>query len=451
MTGRRVLVVEDDPLVREGVCDFLAAKEFDTEAVDTMAEALEWYERNPADIVLLDYRLRDGNAIDLLTRLKARDPEVSVVILTAHGSVELAVQAIQAGADHFLTKPVELPSLLVLLERLLEARRIRQRQRAGQALQARRPLDPFVGESAAIRRLAEEAQRALASAIESPILITGETGSGKGVLAAWLHRNGPRANEPFVDLNCAGLSGELLNSELFGHEKGSFTGAMSTKQGLLEVAHHGTVFFDEIGDMEPPIQAKLLKVIEEKRFRRVGETRERQVDVRVIAATHDDLLERVRQGRFREDLYYRIGVLPLHVPSLRERREDIPLLARRILASLAVELGRGEPQLSEAAEAALTSHSWRGNLRELRNALERALLNASGDVIDREDLPRDLSIAEVATEDIAHGTLEEVERRYVLRVLEAEGGNVERAAQRLGIPRSTLYQRIKVYGVGPRR
>jgi DNA-binding NtrC family response regulator len=446
-----VLVVEDDPIVRESVCDFLGARGYEADGADTAAAALEWCEHNPVEVVLLDYRLRDGNAIDLLPRLKATDPEVSVVILTAHGSIELAVQAIQAGADHFLTKPIELSSLAVLLERLFETRRLSQKQRAGQVLQARRPMDPFVGESAAIRALAAEAQRALASAMESPILITGETGSGKGVLAAWLHRNGPRANEPFVDINCAGLSRELLDSELFGHEKGSFTGALSSKQGLLEVAHQGTVFFDEIGDMEAPIQAKLLKVIEEKRFRRVGETRERQVDVRVIAATHDDLLERVRQGRFREDLYYRIGVLPLAVPSLRERREDIPLLARRIMASLAQELGRPEARLSEAAETALTEHSWRGNLRELRNTLERALLNSSSDVIDRQDLPLDLRKGGIVAEEVAHGTLEEVERRYILHVLEREGGNVERAAQRLGIPRSTLYQKLKVYGVGTRR
>ena len=451
MSAHRILVVEDDPAVREGLCDFLRAKGYEAEEADSIAQALDRCERQPPEVVLLDYRLRDGNAIDLLPRLKSLDPEVSVVILTAHGSIELAVQAIQSGADHFLTKPVELPSLQVLLERLLEARRINQRQKAGQALQARRPLDPFVGESAAIRRLADEAQRALTSALESPILITGETGSGKGVLAAWLHRNGPRANEPFVDLNCAGLSRELLDSELFGHEKGSFTGALNHKQGLLEVAHHGTVFFDEIGDMEPAIQAKLLKVIEEKRFRRVGETRERQVDVRVIAATHDDLLERVRQGRFREDLYYRIGVLPLPVPALRERRDDIPLLARRIMMSLAQELGRPEARLSEAAETALAEQSWRGNLRELRNTLERALLQANSDVIDRRDLPLDLHQAGIMAEEIPHGTLEEVERRYILAMLESESGNVERAAQRLGIPRSTLYQKLKVYGVGTRR
>jgi DNA-binding NtrC family response regulator len=275
------------------------------------------------------------------------------------------------------------------------------------------------------------------------VLVTGETGSGKGVLAAWLHNAGPRAEEAFVDLNCAGLSKEFLETELFGHEKGAFTGAVTAKNGLLEVAHKGTVFLDEIGDMDAVVQPKLLKVLEEKRFRRLGDVRDRQVDVRLIAATHHDLQSLVREKKFRSDLYFRISTLPLRVPALRERAEDIPALSEHFLERISADMGRGRMSLSPAATAALAAHSWPGNLRELRNTLERAALLASGSVLE----PRDLSFEGSLDEAVAAGTLEDVERRHIERVLREEGGQVERAAKRLGIPRSTLYQRIKQFGL----
>jgi DNA-binding NtrC family response regulator len=284
---------------------------------------------------------------------------------------------------------------------------------------------------------------------ESPVLILGETGSGKGVLASWLHRNGPRAGEAFVDLNCAGISRELLESELFGHEKGSFTGAASSKIGLLEVAHHGTVFLDEVGDMDPAVQAKLLKVLEEKRFRRVGEVEPRQVDIRLIAATHQDLPALVHRGRFREDLYYRLYVLPLRVPPLRERVEDIPLIAADMLRRLAGELGRSEVSLTPEAAEALCDYPWPGNVRELRNVLERALLRSEGPLIDSEDVT--LEGGPLAAGAVARVSgavrMEEVEREHIARILAEEGGHVDSAARRLGVPRSTLYKRIKRLGL----
>jgi DNA-binding NtrC family response regulator len=286
------------------------------------------------------------------------------------------------------------------------------------------------------------------AASSSPILIEGETGSGKGVLAKWLHRNGSRGDEPLVDMNCAGLSREFLETELFGHEKGAYTGAVSSKPGLLEVAHRGVVFLDEIGDLDPQVQPKLLKVLEEKRFRRLGEVRDRQVDIQLIAATHQDLSTLTRESKFRSDLYYRISTIPLRVPSLRERPEDIPVLARRLLQGLAADLGRRGLRLSDEAEGRLGRYAWPGNVRELRNVLERALLLAGGDVIDAGDLRFEGPGA--PSPDAGPGsalTLEELERMHIARVLQDLGGRVAEASQRLGIPRSTLYQKIKKFGI----
>jgi DNA-binding NtrC family response regulator len=299
------------------------------------------------------------------------------------------VRAVKEGAEHFLTKPVELQALLVILQRLLENRRTHQRQLASKSRQTRETVDPFLGTSTAMRRLAEEAKKIFVA--ESPILIQGETGSGKGVLAKWLHNHGPRTEEAFVDLNCAGLSHELLETELFGHEKGAFTGATSRKSGLLEVAHHGTVFLDEIGDMDPQVQPKLLKVLEEKCFRRLGEVRDRHVDIRLIAATHQDLNALVREKKFRSDLYFRINTIPLIVPPLRERVEDILPLSHHLLHLIAAELGRSEVTLRPEAERALQEYPWPGNVRELRNVLERAVLLSDKNTLSREHLRFDVA------------------------------------------------------------
>ena len=267
------------------------------------------------DIVIADYMMPDGTALDLCPVCE-RSSRNSPSGLTAHGSIDLAVRAIKEGAEQFLTKPLELPTLLVILQRLLQKQRNHHKQLASKSRQVRQAIDPFIGTSAAIRAL--RPTRPQNSFTESPVLILGETGTGKGVLARWLHENSPRADEAFVDLNCAGLTRELLETELFGHEKGAFTSATASKQGLFEVAHRGTIFLDEVGDVDLQIQPKLLKVLEEKRFRRVGDVRDRQVDVRLIAATHQDIGQLVREKRFRDDLYFRISTIPLIFPSLCE-------------------------------------------------------------------------------------------------------------------------------------
>ena len=445
MARNKILIVDDEPGVRFGVRDFLESSGFEVEEADSWQAALEVFQVVRPDAAIIDYVLPDGDALELLPRLKGIAPGIPLIILTAHGSIDLAVRAVKEGADQFLTKPVELPALLIVLQRLLEEQRNRRRQIAGQTRRARQGVDPFLGVSAGIRQLAAEAKRVVAT--DSPILILGETGTGKGVLARWLHDHSPRAEEAFVDLNCAGLVREFLETELFGHEKGAFTGAVNSKAGLLEVAHRGTVFLDEIGDMDLQVQPKLLKVLEEKQFRRLGDLRDRWVDIRLIAATHQDLNGLVRDKKFRDDLYFRVNTITIVVPPLRERKEDIPVIGRSLLHKLAADLGRGEVKLAPDAEQALQAHPWPGNIRELRNILEHAVLISERAVLSGGDL-RFGPPAEITNGGLAgHLTLRELERRHIERVLQDEQGRVESAAMRLGIPRSTLYQKIKQYQI----
>jgi DNA-binding NtrC family response regulator len=441
MARVRILVVDDEAAIRFGIREFLVSHGYEVDEAETCQGAEEAFRASPPDVAVVDYMLPDGNALDLLPRLQAVHAEVPVAILTAHGSIDLAVRAIKEGAEQFLTKPVELPTLLVVLERLVEHQRNRQKQLAHKARETRAVIDPFLGSSTAIRQLAEQARRVVAT--ESPILIQGETGSGKGVLAQWLYSNGPRADEAFVDLNCAGLSRELLESELFGHEKGAFTGAVTSKSGLIEVAHRGTVFLDEIGDIDLQVQPKLLKVVEEKRFRRLGSIADRRVDVQLMSATHQDIGQLVHEKRFRSDLYFRISTIPLVVPSLRGRVEDIPLLARHLLAGIGAHLGCGHIELSRDAEAALCAYPWPGNIRELRNVLERAVLLSDRDVLKAKDIRFQMPTA-IEADDVSL-TLRDLERRHIERVLAAERGNVAQAALRLGVPKSSLYQKIKKF------
>ncbi len=440
MADDKILVVEDEPVVRFGIRDFLESRGFGVQEATSLEAARASFQRERPDAIVVDYSLPDGNALDLLAEIHGVDPQLPVVVLTGHGSIDLAVRAIKEGAENFLTKPVELPALAVVLERALENQRNRRRQAARQSRRSREEVDPFVGTSATVRELAREAALALRS--EGPILIQGETGSGKGVLARWLHEQGGRRDEPFVDLNCAGLSREFLESELFGHARGAFTGAVNEKKGLFEVAHRGTLFLDEMGDLDPVVQPKVLKVIEDKRFRRLGEVADRQVDVFLIAATNQELATLVREGRFRSDLFFRINTFPLAVPPLRERREDIAPLALRLLEQLGRDLGRPGARLAPGALEALRAYAWPGNVRELRNVLERAVLRAE----EREIHPSDFRFAPALAEAAVAGggqTLVELERQQIEKVLREERGRVVNAAQRLGIPRSTLYQKIK--------
>lgn len=445
MSEATVLLIEDDPAVRHGIAAFLRANGLDVDEADTCQKAVERFKAVGHDVVVADYSLPDGTSLDILPQVKKLSEETPFVILTAHGSIDLAVRAIKEGAEQFLTKPVESKALLILLKRLIQQQRLRKRQEIAARSQPGM-LNPFVGTSPQIRRLDERA--ALMLEWDSPVLILGETGSGKGVLARWIHANGPRREEAFVNLNCAGLTRELLESELFGHERGAFTGAVNPKPGMLEVGHRGIVFLDEIGDMDPAIQPKLLKALEEKTFRRLGDVRDRHVDIRLIASTNLDLEEMVRTKRFRDDLYYRISTLTLRIPPLRERPEDILILARNILASVCGRMGRPGAQLTREAEAVLTRYPWPGNIRELANVLERSMILVKGETLDAAGLGLD-AVPPIPS----HGgstllTMKEMERLHVERVLAKTDGNVTEAAAILGMARRTLYDRMRNLGLG---
>src|ERR1043165_480349 len=429
MLRNRVLLVDDEEGPRFGVRRFLKSHDFDVEEASDCATARHRFRSFRPDVTILDFRLPDGTALDLIPEFRSIDNS-ALIVLTAYASIDAAVEAVKLGAEQFLTKPVQLDTLLVVIERILQNQRNRQQALAGAAKsEARNRVDPFLGVSSAIRDLREKADAVLRT--DSPVLVHGETGTGKTVLARWIHANGRRAGEAFVDLNCAGISREFLETELFGHEKGAFTGATATKQGLLEVAHRGTVFLDEIGDMDTQVQASLLKVLEEKRFRRLGDVKDRTTDVRLIAATHRDFRSLVEDNRFRQDLYYRISTLELFVPPLRERREDILMLAENILDRLARDLGQARLTINDEAERLLCAYDWPGNIRELRNVLERALLRShgaeldvSGIVMPSEPAP---AAAAPASDNVVRrsGTLDDVERDYIEQVLREEKGAID--------------------------
>ena len=439
--SRRILLVEDDDELRYAYATHLTANGFVVEEGGNVAAARRSFEATRPDVAILDYRLPDGTALDLLSRFKELEPTVPIIVLTGFGSMELGVELIKGGAEQCLAKPLEPSALLMIVQKLVENSRNQQKQLANSTRRRRVVLNPFLGESSAIKRLAEAASKVANS--HSPVLLQGETGTGKGVLATWLHENGPRADESFVDVNCAGLTKEFLESELFGHEKGAFTGAVNAKLGLLEVGHRGTIFLDEIGDIDVNVQPKLLKVVEEKKFRRMGDVRDRFIDVRLIAATHQDLRKLIETKVFRSDLYFRISTVPLAIPPLRERQDDIPFVAQCLLRRICSDMARPSAELSAKAVERLRSYYWPGNIRELRNVLERALLFTERPVLEPGDLAFETSPAHPSDSYKPEWTMEELERFHISAAFSGENQNVEKTARRLGIAKSTLYQKLK--------
>ena len=441
VVSRKVLLVEDHADLRAAYAAHLTVNGFQVEEAGDLASAYKSFGTMRPDIAIMDFQLPDGTALALLPKLKELEPTVPIIILTGFGSMELGVSLIKNGAEQCLAKPVEASALLMIVQKVLENSRNQQKQLANATRRRRVALNPFLGESATIKRLAQAAAKVANS--QSPVLIQGETGTGKGVLATWLHENGPRMEESFVDLNCAGLTREFLESELFGHEKGAFTGAISAKLGLLEVGHRGTIFLDEIGDIDPNVQPKLLKVVEEKKFRRMGDVRDRFIDVRLIAATHQDLRQLIETKAFRSDLYFRISTVPLAIPPLRERQDDIPYIAHTLLVRISSDMARPSAELTEKAIERLRSYYWPGTIRELRNVLERALLFSDRQVLEPGDLAFEPQPEARSNSYNSDWTLEELERFHIAAAFSAAGQNVDNAARRLGIARSTLYQKLK--------
>jgi two-component system, NtrC family, response regulator AtoC len=446
--SRSVLLIDDDPDVRRFLARFFERHGWSVHEAASGEEGVPLYDAELPDLVVLDLHLPGLSGLHVLEILVQRD--AAVILLTGHGDIETAVEAMRIGAENFLTKPVEVPHLAAAAERAAEKTTLRRANRAlaDSLAEGREPAT--LGRSPKMAEVARHVRLVAASA-DTTVLLLGESGTGKGWAAQMIHAHSPRGKGPFVEVNCAGLTGTFLESELFGHEKGAFTDAKTSKRGLFEVADGGTLFLDEIGDLSPEIQPKLLKVLEQKTFRRLGGTRELHADVRLVAATNRDLEEGVREGRFREDLYYRLRVLPVTLPPLRERsRDDLLELTQRLLRDLSPRHPHAPRRIANRTLEALAAYHWPGNVRELRNVLERALVMAVGaEAIEREHLPAELrrggSAIPVGAPRI--DSLEEVERRHIERSLRALDGNRTRAAEVLGISRATLHNKIKRFGI----
>jgi DNA-binding NtrC family response regulator len=441
-----VLLIDDDADVLRAVGEYFDKIGYEVSRATTAEEGFEAFARLRPDVVILDLHLPDLDGLEVLERLRAQGG--SVILLTGQGDIETAVRAMQLGAEHFLTKPVDLNHLAAATARVGEKIRLARQNAMLRAREHEHEGLESLGVSPAIRELGRQIEL-LAASERSTVLLTGESGTGKGWVARVLHHLSPRAGGPFVEVNCGGLSATFLESELFGHEKGAFTDAKERRQGLFELADRGTIFLDEIGDLAPELQPKLLKVLETKRFRRLGGSREMTVDARLIAATNRDLVGEVRAGRFREDLYYRLSVMPLTLPAVRERsRDDRLALLTRILADLGPQMPGCPSATSAEALDRLLSAPWPGNVREMRNVMERAMILARGaGQIGVEHLPADLRKAGGGEKRHQAQALAEVERVHIEKTLKFHGGNRTRAAQELGISRATLINKIKVFGL----
>jgi two-component system, NtrC family, response regulator AtoC len=471
VSGSTVLIVEDERTLARAVKAYLAEAGYEAEVAPDAERALELLDSLRPDVVFTDVKLPGMSGIDLLQRIRQFDPSIPVIIMTAYGTIEGAVAAVKMGAFDYMKKPVDLEELKLLVDRARENAVLRQelsyyRRRAGNEV----AIAGMLGESPAIKAVIRQVREVAALDETPPILITGETGTGKGLVARSLHTSSHRAGKPFIDVNCTALPANLMEAELFGYERGAFTDAKESKMGLFEAAEGGFLFLDEVGDLEPSLQGKLLRAIEERMVRRVGGIRDRKVDVRILAATNRDLQTEVRQSRFRSDLYFRLAVILLHLPPLRDRGEDVLILANHFIHRFNAKYGKQVRRLDSAAEHTLLSYPWPGNVRELSHVIERAILWSRDGTLTVEQLsltaptqipsPQPLSPAADAIGLVAGATaavdsnvqpaavdLPQWERSMIERALREADGNQTRAAQRLGITRDTLRYRLKKFGI----
>ncbi|UCE35575.1 MAG: sigma-54-dependent Fis family transcriptional regulator [Deltaproteobacteria bacterium] len=447
-----VLVVDDDPAHRTMLRTLLTGWGYAVVEADDGSAAIEKVHERAFDLVLMDVRMVKVSGLQALAEVKALNPAIPVIIMTAYSSVETAVEALKNGAYDYLTKPLDFDELRLAMERAMDHKELREenrllRETLGSHLDRRH----IIGQSSAMVRILETVAQVAPS--EATVLITGESGTGKEMIAGAIHFNSPRKDGPFIKLNCAAITETLLESELFGHEKGAFTGAHRQKEGRFRQAHGGSLFLDEISEMSLSMQVKLLRVLQDREITRVGGEEVIKVDVRIIAATNKDLAREIEAGGFREDLYYRLNVVALEMPPLRERREDIPLLAHHFLEALSRDNRKDIKGFTPQAMDRLIKYDWPGNVRELMNAVERGVVLSRSEYLDEEALSL-ISSDESASREISSGDganadipLDEVEKATILKTLESTGGNKSEAARRLGITRRTLHKRLKLYGV----
>jgi two-component system, NtrC family, nitrogen regulation response regulator NtrX len=450
-----ILVVDDEPGVRSALSGVLRDEGYTVDAVDSGEQCLDRVVREVFDVIVLDVWLPGLDGLATLARLRQMKVDSQVVMISGHGNIESAVKAIKTGAFDFVEKPVSLEKTVLVIRNAMRQRHLEAENRALRARVDR--AGKMVGESLLMRQLRE--QVAMAAPTNGRVLIFGENGTGKELVARTVHALSRRRNQPFVEVNCAAIPEDLIESELFGHVKGAFTGAVADRKGRFEAAHTGTIFLDEIGDMSLKTQAKVLRVLQEQVTEPVGSTSGVQVDVRVLAATNKDLRAEIRAGNFREDLYFRLNVIPVFVPPLRDRAEDIPLLVDHFVTDFALEYGRRAKTITPAAMARLKVYRWPGNIRELRNVIERVVIMGPGNDITERDLafldgdsPPDKLADHVNVPAVPLYTArDQFERDYILRELAHQQGNISRTAEVLGVERSNLYRKMRAFGIAPRR
>lgn len=449
---KKIAVVDDDLEMGRLVKDVLSDEGFQVTQFETASQALMEFKKETPQVLITDLRMKTIDGMQLLKKVQAEHPKVSVIMMTAFGSVETAIEAMKNGAFHYIIKPFKNEELVLLTRRAFEQSRLsNENQILRQELKKSFSLESIIGKSSAMMNLFEVVKRV--SGASANVLISGESGTGKEVIARAIHNSGPRKNKAFIPVNVTAIPETLLESELFGHVKGSFTGAVSDKKGLFEEANGGTLFLDEIGDMSLTLQAKLLRVLQDKQVRPVGGNDLKQIDVRIISATHRDLKTLSEEGRFREDLYYRLNVIPVRVPALRERTEDIPLLVNHFISRFAAENASSVEGITPDALAHLVANAWPGNVRELENVIERAVvLSQSKQITTQEVMGSTVESAKKTLQQVYSDTptLERLEERYIKLILKQANNQKEEAAKILGISRRTLYRKEQLYGMVPK-